>query len=194
MLGSVRPMSQSTPLACPHSIRAFPGGRPGSGLRGRREVEVRLSTNSHPPGLTAAAIRASTAGPYPAIWCSKARQVTRSYALSGSSVVEPVGLVWLGWRSSGTSPSAADKRKPHGDDVPPGRAPGTASEGGGRRPSAWRVSEGRGGGFLTCARPSSLDRVPGSRPQPARRRALRHCWLPVSRSSHRGSVQHPPVR
>ena len=95
MLGSVRPMSQSTPLACPHSIRAFPGGRPGSGLRGRREVEVRLSTNSHPPGLTAAAIRPSTAGPYPAIWCSKARQVTRSYALSGSSVVEPVGLVWL---------------------------------------------------------------------------------------------------
>jgi hypothetical protein len=47
---------------------------------------------------------------------------------------------------------------------------------------------------LTSATPPSLDRAPRSLHQPARRKALRHCWPLASRSSHRGSAEHSPSR
>ena len=78
MPGSLRPMSQSTPLLCPHSIKPFHVLAHTSGSVVGVRWKSGYWTNSHPPGLTASAIRESTSGAYSAIWCSKARQVTRS--------------------------------------------------------------------------------------------------------------------
>ena len=75
-------------------------------------------TSSHPPGLTAAAIRVSTAGAYSAIWCSRARQVTRSYAFSGGSPVRTSSWrtvrFWAGTRSRSTVLMSAAVTLPEG--------------------------------------------------------------------------------
>lgn len=194
MLGSVRPMSQSTPLACP--IRSGPSRWPprqrapwsarGGSPALDQQPSAWLDGSGHPP--------------------EHRRTVPGDLVQQGAAGHQVVRVVWQLGRRAGRPgmaggggrqvrrPALRTSRSLHGDDAPPGRAPGTASKGAAVVLQLGRVSEGRGGGFLTCARPSSLDRAPGSRPQPARRRALRHCWLPVSRSSHRGSVESPPVR
>ncbi len=78
MLGNLRPMSQSTPLACPHSIKPLQVAAQTSGSVVGARWKSGSWTSSHPPGLTAAAIFSSTSGACSEIWCRKARQVTRS--------------------------------------------------------------------------------------------------------------------
>jgi hypothetical protein len=195
MLGSVRPMSQSTPLACPHSIRAFQVVAQAAGSVGRREVEVRLLDQQ------------------PSAWLDGSghprehrRTVPGDLVQQGAAGHQVVRVVWQLGRRAGRPGMAGGGGRQVRRQAPRtsrsltetmlhrGEHPEPLQKGAAVGLQLGRVSQGRGGGFLTCARPSSLDRAPGSRPQPARRRALRHCWLPVSRSSHRGSVEPPPVR
>jgi hypothetical protein len=101
MLGNLRPMSQSTPSARPHSIKALQVAAQTSGSVVGARWTSGSWINSHPPGLTAAAICSSTAGAY-----SEIAQLIQIDATSGIDYAS-----CSAYRTAGAGCSGADKER-----------------------------------------------------------------------------------
>ena len=158
---------------------------------------VRSSDRFEPPGLDRARLRGNRVKTRPglraglqshtsfSLTLEQLDQALGSSSLSDSRSIASSGVGTVG--SSAIGSSCGSESVGHQDRRSPGVRPA------GDRPLAHRQDAPTNSIFI-CATPSSLDRAPRSLHRPARRTALRHCWPPASRSSHRGSAAHSPAR